>query len=143
MNTASIGTPSPLPLQGLTVLDLGQIYQGPYCGFLLAMAGATVVKVEPPQGEPIRARRASAMPLAMLNANKLGVTVDLKSEEGRALFLEMVDRADVVIENFAPGVMDRLGLGGAALRNAIPAWCTPRRPATAAGGATRTSWRWT
>jgi CoA:oxalate CoA-transferase len=103
------------PLTGLTVLDLGQIYQGPYCGFMLAMAGATVIKIEPPQGEPIRMRRQSALPLAMLNSNKLGVTIDLKSEEGRARFLELVERADVVIENFAPGVMDRLGVGAAAL----------------------------
>lgn len=108
------------PLKGLTVLDLGQIYQGPYCGFLLAMAGATVVKIEPPRGEPIRARRESALPLAMLNGNKLGVTLDLKSDEGRALFLELVDRADVLIENFAPGVMTRLGLGAEALTTRNP-----------------------
>ncbi len=101
------------PLSGLIVLDLGQIYQGPYCGFLLAMAGATVVKIEPPQGEPIRARRQSAYPLAMLNTNKLGVSLDLKNSDCRQRFLEMVDRADVVLENFAPGVMTRLGLGSA------------------------------
>jgi CoA:oxalate CoA-transferase len=103
------------PLSGLIVLDLGQIYQGPYCGFLLAMAGATVVKIEPPQGEPIRARRQSAYPLAMLNTNKLGVSLDLKNSDCRQRFLEMVDRADVVLENFAPGVMTRLGLGSADL----------------------------
>jgi crotonobetainyl-CoA:carnitine CoA-transferase CaiB-like acyl-CoA transferase len=110
----------PYPLAGLIVLDLGQIYQGPYCGFLLAMAGATVVKIEPPQGEPIRARRQSALPLAMLNSNKLGVTLDLKSEDGRARFIELVKRADIVIENFMPGVMDRLGLGSSALLEVNP-----------------------
>lgn len=104
------------PLAGLIVLDLGQIYQGPYCGFLLAMAGATVVKIEPPQGEPIRARRQSALPLAMLNGNKLGVALDLKSNAGRDLFYAMLDRADVLIENFAPGVMERLGLGATSLQ---------------------------
>ncbi len=99
------------PLAGVVVLDLGQIYQGPYCGFLLAMAGATVIKIEPPNGEPIRQRRASALPLAMLNSNKLGVTLDLKSDAGRSRFLALVEQADVVLENFMPGVMDRLGVG--------------------------------
>lgn len=108
------------PLAGVIVLDLGQIYQGPYCGFLLAMAGATVIKIEPPGGEPIRARRQSAMPLAMLNANKLGITLDLKSETGRDRLLELVDRADVLLENFAPGVMERLGLGAAGLLERNP-----------------------
>lgn len=103
------------PLAGLTVLDLGQIYQGPYCGLLLAMAGARVIKIEPPQGEPVRARRGVSVPLAMLNSNKEGITLDLKSEAGRAAFLDLVDRADVVMENFLPGVMDRLGIGAETL----------------------------
>ncbi|HRO60216.1 MAG TPA: CoA transferase [Burkholderiaceae bacterium] len=107
---ASAGS-STYPLAGIVVLDLGQIYQGPYCGLLLALAGARVIKVEPPQGEPIRARRGVSVPLAMLNSNKEGITLDLKSEEGRNAFLELVDRADVVLENFLPGVMERLGLG--------------------------------
>lgn len=103
------------PLAGITVLDLGQIYQGPYCGFLLAMAGARVIKIEPPQGEPVRARRGVSVPLAMLNSNKEGITLDLKSAQGRDAFLQLVDQADVVLENFLPGVMDRLGLGGRTL----------------------------
>ena len=103
------------PLAGITVLDLGQIYQGPYCGFLLAMAGARVIKIEPPHGEPVRARRGVSVPLAMLNSNKEGITLDLKSAQGRDAFLQLVDQADVVLENFLPGVMDRLGLGGRTL----------------------------
>lgn len=109
----------PAPMAGVLVIDLGQIYQGPYCSLLLAMAGATVIKVEPLRGEPARLRAdidVASLPLAMLNSNKLGVTLDLKSEEGRALFLQLTDRADVVLENFAPGVMDRLGVGAAVLR---------------------------
>jgi len=113
----------PAALDGLLVIDLGQIYQGPYCSLLLAMAGATVIKVEPLRGEPARLRAevdVASLPLAMLNSNKLGVTLNLKSDEGRALFLQLADRADVVLENFAPGVMDRLGIGADALRARNP-----------------------
>lgn len=113
----------PYPLAGLTVIDLGQIYQGPYCAFLLAMAGASVIKVEPPTGEPVRRRAAVAggsLPLAMLNSNKRDVSLNLKSPRGRELLIEMVKRADVLVENFAPTVMDRLGVGAAALHAANP-----------------------
>lgn len=112
------------PLTGLVVLDLGQIFQGPYAGFLMAKAGAKVIKVEPPRGEPLRRRSvadpAAAVPLAVLNANKLGVSLDLKTAKGRGLLLSMVERADVLIENFAPGVMERLGVGWPALRAVNP-----------------------
>lgn len=105
----------PLPLQGVTVLDLGQIYNGPYAAFLMAMSGARVIKVEPPGGENMRRRAAvgggAILPFAILNANKEFVTVNLKSEAGRDLFLQMVRKADIVVENFAPGVMDKLGVG--------------------------------
>jgi CoA:oxalate CoA-transferase len=64
----------PPPLHGVVVIDLGQVYQGPYAGLLLAKAGATVIKVEPPRGEPLRVREAvgggASLPLAMLNSNK-------------------------------------------------------------------------
>jgi len=103
-----------LPLDGVTVIDFGQIYNGPYATFLMAMAGARVIKVEPKNGENMRRRGAvggAMVPFAMLNSNKEFVTLNLKSDEGRALALRMIERADVVLENFAPGVMDRLGLG--------------------------------
>lgn len=112
--------PTQAPLTGLKVLDLGQIYQGPYCGFLLAMAGATVVKVEPPGGEAARSRRAATLPVAMLNGNKRGIALNFKHAEGRRLFIELVRQFDVVLENYAPGVMDRLGLGAETLRAANP-----------------------
>lgn len=102
------------PLEGITVVDLGQIYNGPYATLLMAMAGARVVKIEPPGGENMRRRGAvggAMVPFAMLNSNKEFVTLNLKSERGRELFLAMAEGADVVLENFAPGVMDRLGLG--------------------------------
>ena len=107
------------PLDGVIVIDLGQVYQGPYCGFLMAQAGATVIKVEPPNGEPVRHRarisKGNAVPFAMLNANKRNISLNLKSPEGAAILKQLAARADVVIENYAPGVLDRLGVGYAAL----------------------------
>ena len=100
------------PLEGVKVLDLGQIYNGPYAGFLLAHAGADVVKVEPLSGEILRERGGGEVPLsfAMLNTNKRGITIDLKESKGRELLLNLAGEADVLLENFAPGAMDRLGL---------------------------------
>ena len=112
-----------LPLAGITVLDLSHVYNGPYATFLMAMAGATVIKVEPFEGEHLRSRGdmgGAALPFAMLNSNKQPVTLNLKHEAGRALLREMVARADILVENFAPGVMDRLGLGAAALHEVNP-----------------------
>ena len=113
----------PMPLTGVTVLDLGQIYNGPYCGFLLAMAGADVIKVEQPGGEHLRRRGAVggvALPFAMLNSNKRAVTLNLKSPRGCELLKDMVRRADVLLENFAPGAMEKLGVGWEVLRNVNP-----------------------
>ena len=112
-----------LPLKSLTVVDLGQIYNGSYATFLMAMAGARVIKIEPKGGEHLR-RRASvggaALPFAMLNSNKLSATLNLKTERGRELLRQMVRRADVLLENFAPGTMDRLGLGWDRLQEENP-----------------------
>lgn len=111
------------PLDGITVIDVGQIYNGPYCTFLMAMAGARVIKVEPPRGDPLRRRAVisgAALPFAMLNSNKEMVSLDLKTERGKDLFLEMVSRADVVVENYAPGTMEKLGLGYETLSAANP-----------------------
>ena len=112
-------TARPLPLDGVTVLDLGQIYQGPYAGFLLAMSGARVIKVEQTMGEPLRARGPS-LPYAMLNSSKETVTVDLKSERGRELFLGLVEHADVVLVNYAPGVPEKLGIDADSLWEVNP-----------------------
>ena len=104
-----------LPLAGVTVLDFGQVYQGPYATLLMAQAGADVIKIEPPQGEPLRRRappgKSTTFPIAMLNSNKRAITLNLKHERGRALLFRMVKKGDVLLENFAPGVMDRLGVG--------------------------------
>lgn len=108
----------PGPLNGLVVLDITRVVAGPYCAMLLADLGATVIKVENP-GDPDYARsfpplvgedEASAF-FAQYNRNKLGVTLDLKSEDGKALLKSLVRDVDVLIENFRPGTMDKLGLG--------------------------------
>ena len=105
---------TPHPLTGIRVLDLTQIYNGPYATFLMAMAGADVIKVEPPGGEHLRRRNArggALYPFKMLNPNKRSISLDLKSEKDRDIFLELAKTVDIVIENFAPGVVDRLGIG--------------------------------
>ncbi|MXO72844.1 CaiB/BaiF CoA transferase family protein [Alteraurantiacibacter buctensis] len=112
-------------LQGVRVLDLTNILSGPYAAFQMALLGAEVIKVERPDGGDL-ARRLGADPalneqlmgtsFLAQNAGKKSVTIDLKNAEGRALFLKLVASADVLIENFRPGVMDRLGLGYAALK---------------------------
>lgn len=113
------------PLAGIIVLDFGQIYQGPYATFLMAKAGANVIKIEPPTGEPARRRAIdrggdTTLPVAMLNANKRGITLNLKSPRARELLHQMVARADVLLENFAPGTMDNLGVGYAVLKAVNP-----------------------
>jgi formyl-CoA transferase len=111
------------PLSGITVIDLSHVYNGPYATLLMAMAGAKVIKVEPFTGEHLRSRGdmgGAALPFAMLNSNKAPVTLNLKAEQGRELLREMVARADILVENFAPGVMDRLGVGAAELHKINP-----------------------
>lgn len=112
-----------LPMQDLTVIDLSQIYNGPYATFLMALAGARVVKIEPPGGESLRRRGevgGAALPFAMLNGCKESLVLDLKSEDGQAALFALASTADVLVENFAPGVMDRLGLGAERLMASNP-----------------------
>lgn len=98
----------------LVVLEMAHIYNGPYCGLIFAHLGAEVIKVEPLTGERLRSRaRGDRDPheFVMLNSNKKSVALDLKSAEGKEIFLRLADRADVLIENYAPGTLDRLGIG--------------------------------
>jgi len=110
------------PLEGMLVLDLGQIYNGPYCGLLLGFMGARVLKIEGPEGDIVRRRKRQVepYPLVMLNSNKESVVLDLKHADGKAIFLSLARKADVVVENFAAGVMNRLGLGWEVLHQENP-----------------------
>ncbi len=116
----------PLPLAGVTVLDLSRVLAGPYCALMLADMGADVIKIENPDGgDDTRAftdpglGKVSSYFLTV-NRNKRSVALDLKSAKGRAAFLKLVARADVVVENFRTGVMERLGLGYDALKAIQP-----------------------
>lgn len=116
-------------LEGVRVLDLSNVLAGPFCGYQLALIGADVIKVESPDGGDL-ARQLGAdtelnvagMGTSFLaqNANKRSVVVDLKSAAGRETFLALVRQSDVVLENFRPGVMERLGLGHEVLRRKHP-----------------------
>ena len=112
---------APLPLTGVRVLDLGHVFQGPYASFLLAMAGAEVIKIEPPRGDMSRQRaRDGDYPFRALNGCKRGIVLNLKTQRGRELLIELGRTADVLVENFAPSVMPRLGLGPETFRKVTP-----------------------
>ncbi len=102
-------------LDGLTVIDLTTHLSGPYCAMILADHGADVIKVERPGGDDTRRVPpfigGESAPFMLWNRNKRGVVLDLKQPDDRAVLLALIDEADVVIENFRPGTMDRLGLG--------------------------------
>ena len=130
-------------LEGIRILDLTNVLAGPFCSYQLALLGAEVIKVEVPgTGDLARQLGADAglnarlMGVSFLaqNAGKKSVTLNLKSARGKSLFLDLVDRADVVLENFRPGVMDRLGVGYEALRTRKPRSSTARSPASARTG---------
>ncbi|MEJ0087236.1 MAG: CoA transferase [Pseudomonadota bacterium] len=117
------------PLRGVLVLDLTRVVAGPYCTMMLADLGATVIKIENPR-DPDYVRTFPPMVeqgeerfsgfFAQYNRHKLGVTLDLKTPRGRELFLDMVRQAHVVVENFRPGTMSKLGLGFDALSKVNP-----------------------
>jgi crotonobetainyl-CoA:carnitine CoA-transferase CaiB-like acyl-CoA transferase len=111
-------------LEGIRVLDLSRVIAGPYCATLMADLGADVVKVERPgRGDDLRAWRGSGMSAAFaaINRGKRGIAVDLQKSEGEKLVFELAGRADVIVENFLPGVADKLGLGYAAVSAVNPA----------------------
>ena len=112
---------SPLPLAGLKVLELGHIVAGPTAALILADLGADVIKVENPDGgDQARRMPGSGSGYYYFNRNKRSVALDLKSPQGKAAFLALVKAADVCLDNFAPGALDRLGLGRDTLSAANP-----------------------
>lgn len=127
---------SELPLHGVKVVDFGQYLAGPAVAMILGDMGATVIHVDPPGG-PMWDSPANAV----LNRNKLSVTLDLKAAEGLAQARALIAEADIVVENFRPGVMARLGLGPAELRKARPELITISIPGFASDDELRREWR--
>jgi crotonobetainyl-CoA:carnitine CoA-transferase CaiB-like acyl-CoA transferase len=113
-----------LPLDDLTVLDFSTLLPGPLASLFLAEAGATVIKIERPGGEDMRRFPPpfgeTSAPFAVLNRGKASVELDLKTPDAAARLAPLIARADILIEQFRPGVMDRLGLGYAALKALNP-----------------------
>ena len=102
----------PLPLAGIRIIEVGHTVMGPSCSVVFADLGADVIKVEPPEGERTRHNGGfGAGMFPLYNRNKRSLCVDLKSDAGKAIVLKLVTTADALVENFAAGTMDRLGLG--------------------------------
>ncbi len=121
--------PPPSPLSGVRVLDIGHEISGPFCARLLARLGADVIKIEPPGGDPVRrmppfrsgARAGESGALHLyVNEGKRGIVLDLQTPSGRALFLRLVEDADIVIENFEPQVLPGLELDFSCLQAVNP-----------------------
>ena len=118
MSQTKDATPRPLPLAGVRVLDISQVMAGPYACMLLADLGADVIKIEPPgSGDQTRGamgfrmKGADSLGFLNMNRNKRSVTLNLKTQAGREVLLRMVKDADILLENYRPRAMKRLGLG--------------------------------
>jgi crotonobetainyl-CoA:carnitine CoA-transferase CaiB-like acyl-CoA transferase len=125
---------APRPFEGVRILDFTQVLAGPYSTYQLALLGADVIKIERREGEDMRrtplsrewAERGMASGWMAVNGNKRSMTVDLQKPEAREIISRMAAQADVVVENFRPGVMDRLGIGYEVLAKINPKliWCS-------------------
>ncbi|MCB5364366.1 CoA transferase [Pusillimonas sp. CC-YST705] len=118
MSSAQADSPqdSPLPLAGLKVLELGSLIAGPYASSLLAQFGAEVIKIEPPgQGDPLRKWRklhkGTSLWWYVQSRNKKSVALDLRAEQGQQIVRELAAEADILVENFRPGTLEKWGLG--------------------------------
>jgi crotonobetainyl-CoA:carnitine CoA-transferase CaiB-like acyl-CoA transferase len=114
-----------MQLEGIRVVDLTRILSGPFCSMFLADMGAEVIKVEDPgEGDPVRhqgeMRNGYSLYFATFNRNKRSITLDLRSAEGREILRRLIRTADVVVNNYRPGVMDKMGFGRDALRALKP-----------------------
>ncbi|RCW72786.1 CaiB/BaiF CoA transferase family protein [Pseudorhodoferax soli] len=116
----------PLPLQGIRVLDVSQVMAGPFACMMLADLGADVIKVEPPGGDQTRGamgfkmKGPDSMGFLNMNRNKRSLTLDLKTEEGRADFYKLAETADVIVENYRPGAVQRLRIDYASIQKINP-----------------------
>jgi crotonobetainyl-CoA:carnitine CoA-transferase CaiB-like acyl-CoA transferase len=122
---ADLGEPMTSALEGIRVLDLSRMLPGPYCSMMLADLGAEVIKIEEPKiGDPTRRSPpmidGQSAPFAQINRNKKSIAIDLKQAAGRDIFLKLASTADCVLEQFRPGVVDRLGINYAAVTGVNP-----------------------
>ena len=112
------------PLSGIRVLDLSRVLAGPFCSMILADLGAEVIKVESPWGDDSRQFgpfvEGKSAYYRLFNRSKLGITLDFKNEDDKEVLRDLVRRADVVVENFRPGVLEKLGLAPAELLKVNP-----------------------
>src|SRR3546814_9687266 len=128
-STASSGNAMQLPLEGIRVLDLSNVLAGPFCGYHLARLGAEVIKVEPKSGDLARrlgadremAEQLQGLSFVAVNAGKQSVAIDLQRGDGKEIFMRLVERSDVALENLRPGGMEHLGLGYDVLKLRNPA----------------------
>jgi CoA:oxalate CoA-transferase len=113
-----------MSLSGYRIVDLTRVISGPFCSMILADLGADVIKVEAPEGDPLRTQGAAREGLswyyAGFNRNKRSIVLDLKTKEGRLLLEKLIASADALVENFRPGVLDRLGFSDARLQEIRP-----------------------
>lgn len=117
----STSTSTGLPLEGVRVIEFTHMVMGPTCGMILADLGAEVIKVEPPGGDKTRTLPGLGIGFfRSFNRNKKSVVLDIQTEEGLATAKELIAQCDVLLENFRPGLMDKLGLGSEALRALFP-----------------------
>ena len=113
------------PLEGIRIVEVGQLLAGPWAGTLLGYFGAEIIKIEPPKiGDPIRKWRAvkndTSLWWSSLARNKKCVTLDLKENKGREILADLINKSDVLIENFKPGVMEKWGLGPQSFESSNP-----------------------
>lgn len=121
--SATSGSPLPGPLHGIRVVEMGQLIAGPFCGQLLGDFGADIIKIESPgTGDALRQWGQPGYPLfwEVLGRNKRSVTADLRTEEGQSLARRLIERADILIENFRPGTLEQWGLAPQTLMSANP-----------------------
>ena len=115
---------APRPLEGIRVLEMGQLLAGPFAGCVLGYFGAEVIKIEPPGGDPIRGwrvvRDGTSLWWASLGRNKKSVTLDLGTPRGREIAKQLAAKCDVLIENFRPGTLEKWGMGPQELKNLNP-----------------------
>src|SRR5688572_27602746 len=112
-------------LKGVRILDMTHVQAGPTCSQLLAWMGADVIKFEPPQGDATRGQlrdvpNADSLYFTMLNCNKRSITVNMKTTEGKGVFVDLLNKCDIILENFGPGVLDRFGFSWDRIREINP-----------------------